>query len=100
MKNNIKQISKEINGVKYVAQGGSARLFYRFTDASRDKSGNASVEKSAEFILKEVIVDPKNISLDELTPDEANEIVKLGTEVLQGNFRKKDTDTTEKDSEE
>ena len=80
---------KEINGKKYVAQfsGLSAAL-----DAAESSyivdSSNISTKKFSEYVFKHIIVEPKNLSVDDFdNMEEFNEVLKFGREVMQGKFR-------------
>lgn len=82
-------VEKEINGVKYTAQfnGISAALEAADTFYIGDSS-NISNIKLANYILKNVIVEPKGLTPDDFrSVDELGEVVAWGREVMQGDFR-------------
>ena len=81
---------KEINGKKYVAQFNGLSCALRAVDQSyiSDNSSNTSVEKMAEYIFKNVIVEPQGLTIDDFeSMEEFNEVVTFGREVMQGKFR-------------
>lgn len=54
------QIEKEINGKKFIAQFSGVSMIYRFNDETEGK-----LQKQAEFIFKNVIVEPRVDDIDE-----------------------------------
>lgn len=80
---------KEINGVKYVAQFNGLSCALRAVDQSYiEGSNNTSVEKMADYIFNNVIVEPKGLTIDDFeSMEEFNEVVTFGREVMQGKFR-------------
>lgn len=100
MANNFYQIEKEINGKKYVAQYGGISVALKAVDQSYVEPGNSntSMEKMAEYLLKNVIVEPKNLTVDDFeSMDEFNQVIAFARGVMQGEFRdKKDEGTAEK----
>lgn len=82
-------VEKEINGVNYKAQfnGISAALEAQDTFYI-DGSNNISNIKLANYILKNVIVDPKGLTPDDFNSmDELADVIAWGREVMQGDFR-------------
>lgn len=81
--------TKEINGKKYVAQFNGMSLALRATDETYiDGTEITSTQKMTAFILENVIVDPKNLTADDFEcAEELNEVVKFGSEVMNGKFR-------------
>lgn len=88
-KNKFYQVTKEINGVKYVAQFNGLSCALKAVDSSYiEGTNNTSVEKIANYIFNNVIVEPTNISIDDFDSlEEFNEVVNWGKEVMQGKFR-------------
>ena len=89
-KNKFYTVEKEINGTKYVAQFNGLSAAVRAVDQSyvNDNSQNISTEKMANYILNNVIVEPKGLTIDDFeSMEEFNEVTNFGREVMQGNFR-------------
>lgn len=89
MANNFYTKEKEINGVKYVAQFSGMRTAAQFVDQTRngEDGKSSSLEKMAEFLFKNIIVEPK-LTFDDFSDMKTlTEVVKFGTEVMNGNFR-------------
>lgn len=82
---------KTIRGTEYTAQFNGISAYLSAVDNSYiDGSNNTSVMKMAEYILENVIVEPKGLTPDDFdSMDEFNEVVAFGREVMQGNFREK-----------
>lgn len=80
---------KEINGVTYVAQfNGLSAALKAVDDSYIDGTSNISTAKLAEYIFKNVIVEPKNLTADDFdTIEDFNAVVTFGREVMQGKFR-------------
>lgn len=82
-------VEKEINGVKYIAQFNGISAAVDALDDWRKDNENISISKMSKYILDNVIVEPKGLTMDDFdSMDELNEVVGFGREVLQGNFRK------------
>lgn len=99
MANKFYQREKEINGTKYVAQfnGLSAAMSAIDNSYVSDSSSNMSLVKLNEYILKNVIVEPKGLKIDDFDNfDELNEVVKFGQQVMQGQFRNENEGTDKK----
>lgn len=94
MANKFYTVEKEINGVKYTAQFNGLSCALKAVDQSYiDGTQNTSVEKLAEYIFENVIVEPKGLDIDDFdSMEEFNEVVTFGREVMQGKFRDKATD--------
>ena len=94
------QIEKEIGGKKYVAQFAGISVALKALDASYiDGSSNTSVEKLAKYLFAHVIVEPKNLTIDDFDSLEAfNEVVSFARSVMQGDFREEavESETKEK----
>lgn len=91
MANNFYTVKEEINGKEYVAQFGGISVALRAVDESYlEGSSNTSMEKLAEYLFKHVIVEPKNLTVDDFeSMDEFNAVVKFANGVMKGEFRKK-----------
>lgn len=91
MANTFYQVTKEINGTKYVAQYGGISTAVRAVDQSYiDGSTNISIEKLATYLFEHIIVEPKNLTIDSFeTFEEFNEVVNFARGVMQGEFRNK-----------
>lgn len=85
------QVTKEINGITYVAQFNGLSCALKAVDQSYiDDSKNISTLEFANYIFDNVIVEPSNLSVDDFeTMEEFQEVVKFGREVMQGKFRDK-----------
>lgn len=84
-------VTKEINGKKYVAQFNGISAALNAVDSSYiDGTNTTSVSKLADYLFKHVIVEPKGLTPDDFdNMDEFNEVVAFAREVMQGNFRDK-----------
>ncbi len=82
-------VDKEINGKKYTAQFNGISAALKSVDETYIPGTNTtSIEKMAAYVLKNVIVEPGGLTPDDFdSADELNEVVRFGTEVMQGNFR-------------
>lgn len=83
---------KEINGKKYVAQfNGLSASLAAIDKTYIDGTTTTSVEKMTNYILENVIVDPKGLTADDFdSMEELNEVIAFGRDVMQGKFRDKD----------
>lgn len=90
-KNKFYTVTKKINGTDYVAQFNGLSAAIRAVDQSYiDDTSNTSIEKMANYIFDNVIVEPKGLTIDDFdTLDELNAVVGFGREVMQGKFREK-----------
>lgn len=84
-------VTEEIEGVKYRAQFNGLSAALRSTDESYlPGSNNISVEAINDYILKNVIVDPPGLTIDDFdNMDTLNKVAKFGMDVMQGRFRDK-----------
>ena len=80
---------REINGKKYVAQFNGIAAALRAVDESYiEGTSTTSVMKLSNYILENVIVDPKGLTVDDFdSMDEFNEVIAFGRQVMQGEFR-------------
>ena len=81
--------TKEINGKKYTAQFNGLSCALRAVDRTYiEGTNNTSVEKMADYIFQNVIVEPKGLTIDDFeSMEEFNEVVSFGRDVMQGKFR-------------
>ena len=81
--------TKEINGKKYTAQFNGLSCALRAVDSTYiEGTDNTSVEKMADYIFQNVIVEPKGLTIDDFeSMEEFNEVVSFGRDVMQGKFR-------------
>ena len=81
--------TKEINGKKYTAQFNGLSCALRAVDSTYIAgTNNTSVEKMADYIFQNVIVEPKGLTIDDFeSMEEFNEVVSFGRDVMQGKFR-------------
>ena len=84
------QVKKEINGTEYTAQfNGISAALEALDDSYVDGTSNTSGLKLANYVLENVIIDPK-VKVDDFdSMEELNAVVKFGSQVMQGKFRQK-----------
>lgn len=102
-KNKFYQREKEINGTKYVAQFNGMYAALKAIDDSHidNNSSNIALSKIAPYVLKNVIVEPNNLTVDDFdTMEELNEVVTFGMNVMQGKFRDENKIAADEGSEE
>lgn len=89
--NNFYTVKKEINGKEYVAQFSGLSVALRAVDESYlEGSSNTSMEKLAEYLFQHVIVEPKNLTVDDFeSMEDFNAVVKFANSVMKGEFREK-----------
>ena len=82
-------VEKEINGKTYKAQFNGISAALEAQDGFYiDGSSNISNIKLANYILKNVIVEPKGLTPDDFkSMDALAEVIAWGREVMQGDFR-------------
>lgn len=90
-KNNFYTVTEEINGTKYIAQFAGLSTAFRAVDATYiEGTNNTSLEKMAEFVFENIIVEPKGLTLDDFDDlEEANAVISFASKVMQGQFREK-----------
>lgn len=95
-KNKFYTKTKVINGTKYVAQFSGLSNWVRALDSSYIEGTNQiSTEALANYILENVIVEPKGLTIDDFeTMKEFNAVTNFGRDVAQGLFRDETTDDT------
>lgn len=82
-------VEKEIEGKKYVAQFSGVSAAVRAIDNSYiDGTNTTSTEKLGQYILDNIIVDPKGMTADDFdTLEEYNAVTTWGRDVMYGKFR-------------
>lgn len=82
-------VKKVIDGVEYTAQFNGNRAARRAVDSCYiDGSSNISIEKLTDYLLENVIVEPKGLDMDDF--DDAKTLDKVtafAREVMEGTFR-------------
>lgn len=82
------KVSKEINGVTYIAQFTGSGAGLRAKDASNDDNGNLQTEKLAQYLLDHVIVEPTGLDVDDFESlDELNDVTNFASEVMSGKLK-------------
>lgn len=82
-----KTYTKTINGNTYTAQfNGLQASLDAFDECSLDNN-RVSISKMAQYVLKNVIIEPKLSVNDFANLDELNAVVAFGTEVMKGTFQ-------------
>lgn len=93
MANNYTQYKKEINGVTYTAQFNTLRETLRAKKAYCDSRGNVDTELLADYLFKNVIVDPPGLTIEHFDDlDELNAVTLFATQVLHNRFRQSEPD--------
>ena len=91
-------VKKVIDGVEYTAQFNGNRAAMRAVDSCYiDGSSNLSTEKLTDYLLQNVIVEPKGLDMDDFDDTKTlNAVTAFAREVMEGTFRdKKDKGGTE-----
>lgn len=78
-----------INGVEYTAQFSGISTAIRAVDSSYiDGSNVTSTEKLGQYILDNIIVEPKGLTADDFeTMEDYNVVTTWGRDVMYGKFR-------------
>lgn len=85
---NFYTVKKEINGVVYTAQFNGMSAALKAVDSSYiDGTNTVSSYKISQYLLENVIVDPKVTIDDFACAEDLNEVTQFAQEVMQGNFR-------------
>jgi len=89
MANKFYTVKKEIGGVVYTAQfNGVSAAMAAIDNCYIDGTTNTSLVKLADYILSNVIVDPKGLTPDDFPNVAAfQEVLGWGREVMDGGFR-------------
>lgn len=84
-------VKKKIGGVEYTAQFNGISAALEATDNGYiDGTSTASVVKHTKYLLDNVIVDPKGLTVDDFdNMDDLNAVIGFARDVMQGNFRDK-----------
>lgn len=98
MSNKFYTAKKVINGTEYTAQFNGLSAALQAVDNSYiEGTSNTSTLKLAEYILENVIVEPKNLTVDDFADlDEFNQVIRFGSDVMHGKFRNKADESTDK----
>lgn len=82
------QVKKVINGTEYIAQFNGFGAMYQMADEVRIGDTEArSAYKTAEYLFKNVLVEPK-VGFDDFEDaDELNAVIKFLGDVNSGTFR-------------
>lgn len=90
--------TKTINGTEYTAQfNGLSAALSAIDNSNVEGTDRTSLLKLATYILGNVIVEPKGLTPDDFeTIEELNEIVRFGSDVMQGKFRDATNESTTK----
>lgn len=82
-------VDKTIKGNDYKAQFNGLSVALRAVDESYiENSNNTSVEKMAQFLFDNVIVEPKGLTVDSFdNMDELNEVIEFARNVMQGELK-------------
>lgn len=89
VKNKFYTVEKEFNGKKYVAQFSGVSAAVRAIDSSYiEGTSTTSTEKLGQYILDNIIVEPKGLTADDFeTMEEYNAVTTWGRDVMYGKFR-------------
>lgn len=95
--------TKEIMGTKYTAQFAGMSVPLKMADQCSDKNGNASSEKTTQFLLDHVIVEPSGLTPDCFeSMEEMSEVIAFANRVMtgkrEGEFRTENTVPNKADS--
>lgn len=82
-------VEKKINGKNYKAQFSGLSVALKAVDESYiDGSNNTSLEKMAQYLFDNVVVEPKGLTVDSFdNMDEFNAVVSFAREVMQGELK-------------
>ncbi|MDO4330659.1 MAG: hypothetical protein Q4C66_15180 [Lachnospiraceae bacterium] len=81
-------VKKEINGKEYTAQFSGVSTAIKALDESLMENGQHSSEKLGQYILKNIIVEPSGLEIDDFdTLEDFNEVTRWGRDVMYGKFR-------------
>ena len=94
---NFYQVKKTIHGVKYTAQfNGMGTALDAMDNWYNDEGTNMSVKKITDYVLANVIVDPK-VKVDDFKKySELQDVVAWGRKVMQGEIQPEDSEADEK----
>lgn len=82
-------VTKEIEGKEYVFQFNGLSAALRAVDESYiPGTTNTSVEKLANYLFENVVVQPKGLTIDDFdSMEEFNAVISVAREVMSGDFR-------------
>ena len=82
-------VEKEYKGKKYVAQFSGISVALEGLDSSYvDGTSNVSMKKMGDYVFKNIIVEPKNLTADDFAnTKDFNEVVSWAMDVMNGNFQ-------------
>lgn len=88
---NIYEVTKKIGGKNYTAQFTGLSTALEAVDGCYiEGSNNISSTKMANYLFKNVIVEPQGLTIDSFdNMDDFNDVVTFAREVMQGKFRDK-----------
>lgn len=88
-RNKFYTVEKELNGRKYTAQFSGVSAALRAIDSSYiEGSSTTSTEKLGQYILDNIIVEPKGLTADDFeTMEDYNTVTTWGRDVMYGKFR-------------
>lgn len=94
MANKFYTVAKEIRGKNYVAQFNGITAALKAVDGCYiEGTSNTSVEKFNKYLLDNVIVEPKGLTVDDFESlSELNEVTAFAREVMQGDLKPDDED--------
>lgn len=91
------KVTKEINGKMYEAQFVGCSVALKATDECKDKDGNLSNYKTAQYILDNVITEPRGLTVDDFdTVEELSEVTGFGGDVMSGKLKPEDKEEKKK----
>ena len=90
---------KTINGTEFTAQfNGLSAALSAIDNSNVEGTDRTSLLKLATYVLENVIVEPKGLTPDDFdTIEELNEVVRFGSDVMQGKFRGTTDESTTKE---
>lgn len=85
-------VEKKIGNTTYTAQFNGISAALDAVDATYiDGTSTTSLQKMAKYLLENVIVEPKGLTVDDFdTIEEFNEVTTWARQVMQGEFRPKE----------
>lgn len=87
--------TKELNGITYTAQFNGISAHLKLLDTCKNEYGTLSILELSEAILRNVIVDPANLTPDSFEDmDQMNAVVMFGRTVSEGRFRQVEEEVT------
>ena len=91
---NFYTVKKVINGKEYTAQFNGISAMLRAKDSTYiEGTAITSTEKFTQYLLDNVIVEPKGLKIDDYDNlDELNEVVDFAAAVSRGEFRNTTSD--------